>query len=101
MGDVNAILNGEIFILREEMNSIANFERNTKAVERSTKRENGLYKTFRMLSSSITIIQLRSMALCMPFFMQKERRSVLRELYNWIRWFSRFHVTSRETPKTN
>lgn len=84
MDDVNAILNGEIFILREEMNSIANFERNVKTVERNAKRENGLYKTFRMLSSTIVIIQLRSMALCMyyVFFVQKERPMSCRELYN-------------------
>jgi len=39
MGDVNAILNGEIFILREEMNSIANFERNAKREGRRMQRE--------------------------------------------------------------
>lgn len=36
MDDVNAILNGEIFILRGEMNSIANFERNAKREGRRT-----------------------------------------------------------------
>lgn len=101
MDDVNAILNGEIFILCEEMNSIANFERNAKRednVERNAKREkNGLYKTFRMLSSTVIIIQLRPMALCMPrsSYRKNVRCRSCRELYNWIRWFSRFYV-SRE-----
>lgn len=82
MGDVNAILNGEIFILRGKMNSIANFERNAKPegnVERNAKRENGLYKTFRMLRlllcSAITVVQLQSTALCMNPVLHAERTS--------------------------
>lgn len=50
--------------------------RNVKAVERNAKRENGLHKTFRMLSSTIVIIQLRPMALCMPRILHTEGTSV-------------------------
>lgn len=60
MGDVNAILNGEIFILRGKMNSI-------ERVERDAKCKSGLRETICMSSSSIIAVQLQLAILCMRF----------------------------------
>lgn len=96
MDDVNAILNGEIFILREGMNSIANFERNAKREGRRTQRETQkwiIYKTFRVLRLLLSFNYDTVHIMHAPFSMQKERPT---SFINWIPWFSRFHVSQEK-----